>query len=605
MAHDRQDPVQDVAQQTPCAQKPLRHSSLEEQVAGSLKPQRPMVLLHGWPVAQSSFVAQIDLHTPRATSQANGAQMKPCGPHGWSSGRTSELSASMRSDGASPLVGASLRPTSTGASALGASSGASAVARQSGRGASAVDGPVGVVARSRSAVSSRVGVGRSDGAPHRSAAAAAAARVARAARNRRASAAGSGQGDRREGDGGEAGGASAHRPEGTLTRLTGVGAHTRRAVCHRCLAAARRLSNPPLWRPNDPQLSRRYRRRLCPHRMRRFQRARRDGRRRERNDRYGRSWRNDRRGGAGRDDRQRRHGRQRGRRGGAGATGSAGTTGGSGSSGNGGRRHRRWRVRGSGRRSRRRQRWRGQPAAARERRARVAAAARRAVARAAPRAAAERAEPAGVAPAERAAPAGRGGRGGTGGGGGAGVAGRGGTGGGAGGAAAGTGGAAAGTGGASASTYDQTILADGPVAYWAMNKFSGSEPDLTGNNHTGTYHSGTATSATLPNGDQAADFNGVEPVRVGAVERRVLDPDHAQPDLGGVDPARRPAVPQRQRRLRRLDGQVPGLRSDLRVGSAHVHDDQQREPLQPHVGVRLQPAAPGSARPPTGSRPAA
>jgi len=100
--------------------------------------------------------------------------------------------------------------------------------------------------------------------------------------------------------------------------------------------------------------------------------------------------------------------------------------------------------------------------------------------------------------------AGRGGTGGSGG--------RGGTGGtaGTGGAAAGTGGAggSAGTGGASASTYDQTILADGPVAYWAMNKFSGSEPDLTGNNHTGTYHSGTAMSATMPNGDKAADFNG-------------------------------------------------------------------------------------------------
>src|SRR4029079_18849194 len=63
-------------------------------------------------------------------------------------------------------------------------------------------------------------------------------------------------------------------------------------------------------------------------------------------------------------------------------------------------------------------------------------------------------------------------------------------------------------GGGSASTYDQTILADGPVAYWAMSKFSGTEPDLTGNNHTGTYHSGTTTPATMPNGDKAADFNG-------------------------------------------------------------------------------------------------
>jgi hypothetical protein len=109
--------------------------------------------------------------------------------------------------------------------------------------------------------------------------------------------------------------------------------------------------------------------------------------------------------------------------------------------------------------------------------------------------------------------AGRGGASGGGGGGGsAGAAGRGGSGGG---GAAGRGGAGAsgGTGGGaggggSAAAYDQMILADGPVAYWAMNKLSASEPDLTGNNHTGTYHSGATTAATLPNGDTAADFNG-------------------------------------------------------------------------------------------------
>jgi hypothetical protein len=100
------------------------------------------------------------------------------------------------------------------------------------------------------------------------------------------------------------------------------------------------------------------------------------------------------------------------------------------------------------------------------------------------------------------------GRGGTGGNGGAGGRGGGVSTAGTGGGPVGTGGGAAGTGGTSASSYDQTILADGPVAYWAMNKLSGSEPDLTGNNHTGTYHSGTATSATMPNGDKAADFNG-------------------------------------------------------------------------------------------------
>jgi hypothetical protein len=41
-----------------------------------------------------------------------------------------------------------------------------------------------------------------------------------------------------------------------------------------------------------------------------------------------------------------------------------------------------------------------------------------------------------------------------------------------------------------------------------MNKLTGTEPDLTGNNHTGTYHSGTTGAAALPNADQAADFNG-------------------------------------------------------------------------------------------------
>ena len=41
-----------------------------------------------------------------------------------------------------------------------------------------------------------------------------------------------------------------------------------------------------------------------------------------------------------------------------------------------------------------------------------------------------------------------------------------------------------------------------------MNKLTGTEPDLTGNNHTGTYHSGTAAAATMRNADQVADFNG-------------------------------------------------------------------------------------------------
>jgi hypothetical protein len=69
----------------------------------------------------------------------------------------------------------------------------------------------------------------------------------------------------------------------------------------------------------------------------------------------------------------------------------------------------------------------------------------------------------------------------------------------------GNGGAAGGT---NATSYDQLVLADGPVAYWAMNKLSASEPDLTGNNHAGTYRGGATAAAALPNGDSVADFNG-------------------------------------------------------------------------------------------------
>jgi hypothetical protein len=67
-------------------------------------------------------------------------------------------------------------------------------------------------------------------------------------------------------------------------------------------------------------------------------------------------------------------------------------------------------------------------------------------------------------------------------------------------------GATGGTPGGDGSTYDEAVLSDGPVAYWAMNG-SGSETDLTGNAHTGTYH-GSPEAAELPNGDQGAAFDG-------------------------------------------------------------------------------------------------
>jgi len=52
------------------------------------------------------------------------------------------------------------------------------------------------------------------------------------------------------------------------------------------------------------------------------------------------------------------------------------------------------------------------------------------------------------------------------------------------------------------------VLADSPVAFWAMNQAPASETDLTGNGHTGTYQGGTPKLAPLPNGDQSADFDG-------------------------------------------------------------------------------------------------
>jgi hypothetical protein len=92
-------------------------------------------------------------------------------------------------------------------------------------------------------------------------------------------------------------------------------------------------------------------------------------------------------------------------------------------------------------------------------------------------------------------------------------AGSGGGGGGGRGGSAGRGGGGGGRGGgglsgaSSASAYDQAVLADGPVGYWAMNRAPAAEPDLSGRASAGTYR-GTPPLVSMPNGDQAADFNG-------------------------------------------------------------------------------------------------
>jgi hypothetical protein len=58
-----------------------------------------------------------------------------------------------------------------------------------------------------------------------------------------------------------------------------------------------------------------------------------------------------------------------------------------------------------------------------------------------------------------------------------------------------------------AGTYDRLIACDGPVAFWAMNQTT-TEPDLTGNGNSGSYRGGAPVLVALPNGDQAADFDG-------------------------------------------------------------------------------------------------
>jgi len=65
-------------------------------------------------------------------------------------------------------------------------------------------------------------------------------------------------------------------------------------------------------------------------------------------------------------------------------------------------------------------------------------------------------------------------------------------------------------GNAALSAYDQLVLADHPVGYFALNRSPGAEPDLTGNGPGGSYRGGGVPALVdLPNGDRAADFDGL------------------------------------------------------------------------------------------------
>jgi len=61
---------------------------------------------------------------------------------------------------------------------------------------------------------------------------------------------------------------------------------------------------------------------------------------------------------------------------------------------------------------------------------------------------------------------------------------------------------------ATLSAYDSLVLSDNPVGYWLLNK--GETTDASGNGFTGTYSGSCRGQATLPNGDSANVFNGLD-----------------------------------------------------------------------------------------------
>ena len=57
-------------------------------------------------------------------------------------------------------------------------------------------------------------------------------------------------------------------------------------------------------------------------------------------------------------------------------------------------------------------------------------------------------------------------------------------------------------------SYDDVVLADDPIAFWRLDRTTGTEPDVTGHGNDGTYEGGKTASGTMPNGDPVAVFDG-------------------------------------------------------------------------------------------------
>ncbi len=60
----------------------------------------------------------------------------------------------------------------------------------------------------------------------------------------------------------------------------------------------------------------------------------------------------------------------------------------------------------------------------------------------------------------------------------------------------------------SSGSYDALVLSLAPVGYWPMVATSGTEADLSGHGHDGSYRGGTPATGSLPNGDSGAVFDG-------------------------------------------------------------------------------------------------
>ncbi len=115
----------------------------------------------------------------------------------------------------------------------------------------------------------------------------------------------------------------------------------------------------------------------------------------------------------------------------------------------------------------------------------------------------------------------------------------------------------------------------------------------------------TPTLATLPNGDKAADFNGVGPVHDDRRRAGILDHDHQATHVGGLDPARHLRFPSGHRRICRLHGQMSRAIRRAASGSRACTHRQPRGALQPRSRRMCSIRAPTSEASPTGSQRAA